>query len=112
MYDKIMEVLACRSDEFSKDVSYLLNSQKNQLEDLYRITERQSNRIDQLFDMYSNLSHNVENREAKAIKDFAEKLKENMRFEDNCHYDCEHCYYACKDWILTIDKLVKEMTGE
>lgn len=71
MYNRIMEVLACRSDEFSKEVSYLLNSQKNQLEDLHRITERQKNCIDQLFDMYTNLSYDVENREAKAIKNFA-----------------------------------------
>lgn len=112
MYNRIMEVLACRSDKFSKEVSYLLNSQKNRIEDLYKITEQQTNRIDQLFTMYTNLSYDVENREAKAIKEFVKKLKENMRLEDNCNYDCENCYYACRDWILGIDKLVKETIGE
>lgn len=112
MYNRIMEVLACRSDEFSKEVSYLLNSQKNQIEDLYKITKQQTNRIDQLFTMYTNLSYDVENREAKAIKEFAKKLKEAMRLEDNCNYNCKDYYYACRDWILAIDKLVKETIGE
>lgn len=47
---------------------------------------------------------------SEAIKEFAENLKEEMRFDDDCKYDCISCCYACKGFVPQIDKLVKEMT--
>lgn len=58
--------------------------------------------------MYTNLSYDVKNRETKAIKEFAKKLKEDMRLKDDCNYDCRQCYYECKDWIPIINCLVKK----
>ena len=48
----------------------------------------------------------------QAIKEFAENLKEEMRLDDDCKYDCAQCHYDCKDYIPFIDNLVKEMTEE
>ena len=47
---------------------------------------------------------------SEAIKEFAENLKEEMRLDDDCNYDCAQCHYDCKDYIPFIDNLVKEMT--
>jgi len=49
---------------------------------------------------------------SKAIKKFAERLKDEMRLEDDCQYDCMNCLYECKGYVLIIDILVKEMTEE
>lgn len=53
-------------------------------------------------------------REAKAeaYKEFAKKLKEEIRLEDDCDYNCRECYYECKDYVIAIDNLLKEMVGE
>lgn len=47
---------------------------------------------------------------SEAIKEFAERLKEELRFNENCNFNCYDCFYKCKDYIPAIDKLVKEMT--
>ena len=46
----------------------------------------------------------------EAIDVFAERLKDEMRLEDDCQYDCMSCLYACKEYVPMIDNLVKEMT--
>ena len=53
-------------------------------------------------------------REAKAeaYKECAKKLKQEMRLEDDCDYNCRECYYECKDYVIAIDNLLKEMVGE
>lgn len=43
------------------------------------------------------------------IIEFSDKLKEHLRFEDDCEYDCENCCYACRDYVPYIDDLAKEM---
>ena len=48
----------------------------------------------------------------EAYKEFAEKLKEEMRLEDDCDYNCRECYYECKEYVITVDNLLKEMVGE
>ena len=47
---------------------------------------------------------------SEAIKEFAEKLKDEMRLEDDCRYDCMNCLYECKGYVPIVDNLVKEMT--
>lgn len=56
------------------------------------------------------LENDVANAKYKAIKGFAERLKEEMRLDDDCKYDCAQCHYDCKDYIPFIDNLEKEMT--
>ena len=48
----------------------------------------------------------------EAVKEFAERLKEELRFNENCNFNCYDCFYKCKDYIPAIDKLVKEMTED
>lgn len=50
------------------------------------------------------------NVKSEAIKEFAERLKDEMRLEDDCRYDCMNCLYECKGYVPIIDNLVKEMT--
>ncbi len=57
----------------------------------------------------SNLDNEIK---SEAIKEFADNLKEEMRLDDDCKYDCAECHYDCKDYIPFIDNLVREMTEE
>lgn len=52
-----------------------------------------------------------ETAKSEAIKEFADRLKDEMRLEDDCLYDCMNCLYECKRYVPVIDNLVKEMTG-
>lgn len=54
----------------------------------------------------------VEQIKAEAYKEFAKKLKEEIRLEDDCDYNCRECCYECNDYVITIDNLLKEMVGE
>ena len=47
---------------------------------------------------------------AEAIKEFAERLKDDMRLDEECKYNCISCCYECKEFVPQIDNLVKEMT--
>lgn len=58
------------------------------------------------------LLQKLQQAKSEAIKEFAENLKEEMRLDDDCNYDCAQCHYDCKDYISFIDNLVKEMTEE
>ena len=49
---------------------------------------------------------------SEAIKEFWERLKEEIRCEDDCGYHCYDCCYECKDYVTAVDNLVKEMTEE
>lgn len=49
---------------------------------------------------------------AEAYKEFAERLKEEIRLEDDCDYNCRDCCYECNDYVIAIDNLLKEMVGE
>ena len=45
---------------------------------------------------------------SEAIKEFAERLKEELRFNENCNFNCYACFYKCKDYIPAIDNLAKK----
>ena len=47
---------------------------------------------------------------SEAIKEFWERLKEEIRCEDDCGYHCHECHFECKDYVISGDNLVKEMT--
>lgn len=49
---------------------------------------------------------------AETYKEFAERLKEEIRLEDDCDYNCRECCYECNDYVIAIENLLKEMVGE
>lgn len=59
------------------------------------------------------VSENIEKQiKAEAYKEFAERLKDEIRLNDDCDYNCRECYYECKDYVIPVDNLLKEMVGE
>lgn len=48
--------------------------------------------------------------QSEAIKEFAERLKDDMRLDEECKYNCISCCYECKEFVPQITNLVKEMT--
>ena len=54
----------------------------------------------------------LQKTKAEAYKEFAKKLKEEIRLEDDCDYNCKECCYECNDYVIAIDNLLKEMVGE
>lgn len=87
----------------------LINRQKAEIERLKRDIA-----IHEHVHEESNAAYQVLVKQAKseAIKEFAERLKDEMRLEDDCQYDCMNCLYECKGYVLIIDNIVKEMTEE
>lgn len=111
-YDAVLEALSCRSDDVSKSAYCYLNFQKAEIEDLESTVTRLNSRSEQLSYVYDALSRDVENRERRALENFAKKLKASMRLEDDCNYDCEHCSYSCKEYVPLIDKLLEELAED
>ena len=58
------------------------------------------------------LSEEILLAKTEAYKEFAERLKEEIRLEDDCDYNCQECCYECSDYVIAIDNLLKEMVGE
>lgn len=56
------------------------------------------------------LLQKLQQAKSKAIKEFAERLKKELRLDDDCSYDCENCCFECKEFVPQIDDLVKQMT--
>lgn len=106
--------LSCR-DSLMRGALELIESQKAEIEELQTRIENLQARIDALnhtnkilMDTEDVVKMNVRNF---AIIEFADKLKEYLRFDD-CEYDCEDCCYSCKDYVPFIQNLVREMTAE
>ena len=82
----------------------IINQQKAEIERLRNLTK----------DIFMKATTHMDNIgdkiKSEAIKEFAERLKNEMRLEDDCQYDCMGCLYACKEYVPMIDNLVKEMT--
>ena len=85
-----------------KDALDLINRQKAEIESLQK-------NIDGLNIFTKN---HIKVIRLQAMKEFAERLKDEMRLEDDCQYDCMNCLYECKGYVLIIDNLVKEMTEQ
>lgn len=69
--------------------------------------------LQEIVDEYvKNIEININLAKSEAMKEFAERLKDEMRLEDDCQYDCMNCLYECKGYVLIIDNLVKEMTEQ
>ena len=94
-----LKVSSCRF-ELMCEISDLINRQKAEI-------ERLKKNIDGLNIFTKN---HIKVIRLQAIKEFAERLKDEMRLEDDCRYDCMNCFYECKGYVPIIDNLVKEMT--
>ena len=101
-YQKVLPFPSCRM-MCAKNALDLINRQKAENESLKMDLAKCSIRID-------NLYKTADEIKSEAIKEFAERLKDEMRLEDDCDYNCRECYYECKDYVIAIDTLLKEMT--
>lgn len=102
------------ADRCREDALNLINRQKAEIESLKQIIDEQDKEIinlqKRIIFWREDLNYQPEKIKSEAIKEFAERLKEEMRLDDDCKYDCAQCHYDCKDYIPFIDNLVKEMT--
>lgn len=98
-----------------KDIKFLkdlINRQKSEIENLEKQMDWLTGYNKNLMDANTALSEEILEAKAEAYKEFAKKLKEEIRLEDDCDYNCRECYYECKDYVIAIDNLLKEMVGE
>lgn len=82
------------------------------LNSVINLISRQNAEIEMWKDIAIRETEYVEIARVEAINEFAERLKETLRLEEDCDYDCENCCYECKEYIPEIDSLVKEMTED
>lgn len=96
--------------EHMKDVFDLINRQKAEIEKLKRgVTFTIT--IEDFESIKETIISNIDNKiKSEAIKEFAERLKDDIRLDEECKYNCISCCYECKEFVPQIDKLVKEMT--
>ena len=118
-----LKVSSCMFDLMC-EISNLINRQNAEIERLKqenkeycednRIIAYQRNQRDKeiraLHNQLNGLNFMDKQIKSEAIKEFADRLKNEMRLEDDCQYDCMGCLYACKEYVPMIDNLVKEMT--
>lgn len=110
---------ACANCDLDYEVFSLINRQKEEIERLEKEKESIKYCYEQAREYNNQLAESCETNckkfnmttRAEAIKEFAERLKDEMRLEDDCRYDCMNCLYECKGYVPIIDNLVKEMTG-
>lgn len=99
----------CDGDKCEKVIAEnaidLINRQKADIESLTDELHRAKVEISNFFEQADSCCN-------EAIDVFAERLKDEMRLEDDCRYDCMNCPYECKGYVPIIDNLVKEMTEE
>lgn len=93
----------CTIPDLGQEILQLFDRQRAEIERLKDYNEN-------LITANTELSNEILEVKSEAIKEFAERLKKNMRLEDGCEYDCRQCCYECKDYVPIIDSLAKEMT--
>lgn len=108
--NEIIKELNLRIDNFSRETLDLINRQNAEIERLklecYKLYPKGS-----AYSMQVEASDRLEHQiKSEAIKEFAERLKEEIRCEDDCGYHCYGCGYECKDYVIAVDNIVKEMT--
>ena len=100
----------CKAEiERLKDKIFVL---ENDLEKAENLSNALGNDVDIKLNYIYDLEEKLKKAKSEVIKEFAERLKDEMRLEDDCRYDCMNCLYECKGYVPLIDNLVKEMTEE
>ena len=99
-----------------KDALDLINRQKAEIERLKKKNKILIKNADTAFQDGLDENRDLFKKEvepeirAEAIKEFAERIKKELRLDDDCEYDCRNCCYECKEFVPQIDTLVAEMT--
>lgn len=99
-------------DGFSADVLDLINRKTAEIEMLNKQMEWFAGYNGNLISANTALSEEILLAKTEAYKEFAERLKEEIRLDDDCDYNCRDCCYECNDYVIAIDNLLKEMVGE
>ena len=108
-YQKSIPFPSCRM-MCAKNALDLINRQKEENERLKCEMEKLLPK-DCSYAMQMEVSNKLESQiKSEAIIEFWERLKEEIRCEDDCGYHCYGCGYECKDYVIAVDNLVKEMT--
>lgn len=115
-YQKVLPFPSCRM-MCAKNALDLINRQKAEIERLEKEIKDKERVYNDEFcsrkEWQSKCRELLKEKQiikSEAIKDFAERLKEEIRCEDDCGYHCYGCGYECKDYVIAVDNLVKEMT--
>lgn len=102
---------AAETDEirdFLDDVIECINRKNAEIERLKRIIDEKDKEIlglqKRIIFWREDLNYQPEKIKSEAIKEFAERLKRCIRFDDKCEYNC------AKRIVGFINYLVKEMT--
>lgn len=95
----------------------LINRQNAEIERLNSANDEKFRQWDMLAEKtkqhYADLYNEAKDiLKTEAYKEFAERLKEEIRLEDDCDYNCQECCYECSDYVISIDNLLKEMVGD
>ena len=102
---KVNELLAYKQEVTKNNIKNYeeYTAQKSKIENLQNVISNQQIEI----------SAKIEKQiKSEAYKEFTEKLKEEIRLEDDCDYNCRECCYECNDYVIAIENLLKEMVGE
>lgn len=94
------------------DVLSLANRQKAKIEELRERVAYLEKSIDYSRKEYNQLLQKLQQAKSEAIKQFAERLKDDMLLDEECKYNCISCCYECKEYVPLVDNLVEEMTEE
>lgn len=90
--------------------SDIINRQKVKIKSLKQIINEQDKEVlklqNRIIFWRKNLNYQPEKIKSEAIKEFAERLKRCIRFDDKCEYNC------AKRIVGFINYLIKEMTEE
>lgn len=86
----------------------LINRKMAEIENLEKQMDWLTGYNKNLMDANTALSDEILEAKAEAYKEFAKKLKEEIRLEDDCDYNCRECFYECNDYVIAIDNLLKK----
>ena len=93
-------------------LDYILNLINRQKAEIERLKCEMGKLLpkDCSYAMQMEVSNKLESQiKSEAIIEFWERLKEEIRCEDDCGYHCHECHFECKDYVISGDNLVKEM---
>lgn len=97
----------CNCEQITANAALdLINRQKTEIEKL----KKEKDEYAYLYDKHVNTAFS--HIKAEAVKEFADRLEENI--SDGCHIvsDEEYCGFDCGDIHKCIDNLLKEMVGD
>lgn len=122
--EETMKGLECCTTNNCSNCPFYVNCESELLEKAFDLAKRQKTTIEELMAKVEKLEEqntlllkkkckdiNTARKiiKSKAIKEFAERLKDDIRLDEECDYNCINCCYECKEFVPQINKLTKEM---